>query len=135
MDVFKWDEMTAQLLKIIIFLVHQNISAPRASKITHLQVIPATYATRITPLDLVEEAPFNRYQQVLKLSFKLSMTSTFTKLSLTVDTAFRKDLSLQGVHFTHTYHPTLNATGGSTIPRSAGIVWFGHDLYLIEPYP
>ena len=63
------------------------------------------------------------------------ITESVAKSSVTVDTASRGDLSLQGVHFTHTYQPTLNDTGGSTILGSAGRVWFGQDLYLVEPYP
>ena len=93
LDIFKWDEKTFHLLKIIIFLVHQIISAPRASKIT-ISSITVPQVTRITPLDPVEEASFNHrnisipcalnithlklFQQTLtsfSLSFRLSMVA------------------------------------------------------------
>ena len=61
------------------------------------------------------------------------ITESVAKSSVTVDTASRGDLSLQGVHFTHTYHPTLNAT--CTLVHGARQRVAGHDLYLARPYP
>ena len=146
-SIFTRDEKTFHLLKIIIFIPPNPFSTscfedhlPQVWQYLKLLGSPLSTPSRRHPLTTdhlstscckipTSSCSSNRCQS-FSLSFRLSMTSTFTKSSLTVDTAFRKDLSLQGVHFTHTYQPTLNATSGSTIPGSAGRVWFGHDLQV-----
>ena len=105
-SIFKWDEKTTQLLKIIIFYFHRTISAPYASKITHPQVIPATQATRITPLDLVEEAPFIRYQQVLSSRSSYLWPNIFHQVVLNRGHGFSKRFIPAGVYnSTHTNQP------------------------------
>ena len=61
------------------------------------------------------------------------ITESIAKSSVTVDTASRGDLSLQGVHFTHMYQPTLSAT--CTVFQGARQSVVDHDLYLVQPYP
>ena len=85
-------EKTTQLLKQHL-LFHQLISAPRASKISNLKLLQQTLSTSFS------------------IPLKLSIISGFvTKSSLTVDTAFRKDSTLQGCTVSHTYQPTLSST-------------------------
>ena len=63
----------------------------------HSTNILITQATRITSIDIPDEAPFIRYQQVLIIPFKLSMiTESVAKSSVTVDTASRGDYPCRG---------------------------------------
>ena len=61
------------------------------------------------------------------------ITEVVAKSSVTMDTASQGDLSLQGVHFTHTYQPTLNATCTLFLGARQSVV--DHDLYLASPFP
>ena len=60
------------------------------------------------------------------------ITESVAKSSVTVDTSSRGDLSLQGVHFTHTYQPTLNAI--CTLFLGVRQRMVNHDLYLVKTY-
>ena len=65
-NVFKRDEKATQLLKSTSF--HSTESFQHlVLQISPSQVIPEPHVPRITPLDLVEDAPFIRYQQVFTL--------------------------------------------------------------------
>ena len=103
-NVFKRDEKATQLLSTSSFC------STNSSQHLVLQRSP-TSNHKVTPLDIVEEASFHSLSTSFIIPFKLSMISgSVTKSSLSVDTAFRKDSTLQGCTVSHTYQPTLNAT-------------------------